>query len=51
VRRGYLRTEGAADLFAAGSALAAGAVGWLVAHAVNFWLLAHRHDGALSPAA
>ncbi|RSM60077.1 hypothetical protein DMB66_25670 [Actinoplanes sp. ATCC 53533] len=51
VRRGYLRTESAADLFAAGSALAVGVAGWLVAHTVNFWVLAHSYDGALSPAA
>jgi hypothetical protein len=48
VRRGDLRTKGTAEFFAAGSALAVGALGWLIAHLVTFWLLTHSHHGTLS---
>ena len=37
-----------ARLVSAGSALAVGAAGWLLAHTVTLWLIAHSHHGTLS---
>ncbi|WP_127506183.1 hypothetical protein [Actinoplanes solisilvae] len=42
------RIAGAADLVGAGSAMAVGVFGWLAAHTLNFWIIAHSHHGALS---
>ncbi|GID29851.1 hypothetical protein [Paractinoplanes brasiliensis] len=42
------RAGGRADLVTAGSAVAVGAFGWLVAHTLNFWFIAHSHQGVLS---
>ena len=44
------RSEGPAGLKAAGSAAAVGVLGWLTAHTLNFWFVAHSHFGAASSA-
>ena len=36
---------GTARMAGAGPALAAGTAGWLLAHVVNLWFVAHSHDG------
>jgi MFS family permease len=42
------RRASVADLMAA---VSAGAFGWLSAHTLNFWIIAHSHQGVLSGAA
>jgi hypothetical protein len=41
----------AARLLSAASPVAVGVFGWLTAHLLTFWLLAHSHSASLSPAA
>ncbi|MBU2669898.1 hypothetical protein KOI35_40945 [Actinoplanes bogorensis] len=45
---GSRRASGGAHLATAGSAVAVGLFGWLVAHTLNFWFIAHSHAGPLS---
>jgi hypothetical protein len=40
-----------ARLVRAGSAVAVGGFGWLLAHVVTFWFVAHSHHGAMSVSA
>ena len=42
---------GQGRLLTVGSALAVGACGWLTAHALTYWLMAHGHTGPLGQAA
>lgn len=43
------RAKDPVHLFSAGTAVAVGAVGWLLAHVVTIWLAAHSEHGSLTP--
>lgn len=44
---GVRREKGSADLTTVGSATAVGVFGWLVAHTLNFWIVAHSQHVVL----